>query len=547
MNIKLYSIFVALATISTATLSSCVQTTKSESSAQSDSLATRPNILFCIADDASMQHMSAYGKGHTDWVKSPNFDKVAKQGILFTNAYTPNSKCSPSRSTILTGRNPWQLEEAVNHSPSFPEKFTTFMEAMLQNGYFTGFTGKGWSPGIPGVKNGKERQLTGKAYNTHTLIAPTKQISNKDYAENFANFLEAKPSNQPFCFWFGAHEPHRSYKYKSGADIGKKKASAIKSVPAYWPDNEQVRNDMLDYALEVEYFDQQLGKILDALEKSGQLENTIIVVTSDNGMPFPRTKGHVYEYSNHLPLAIMWKNGLNSPGRKVDDFVSFIDFAPTFIEAANIPLNKAGMQPMTGRSLLNIIRSDKNGQVEPTRDHVLLGRERNDVGRPNDQGYPVRGIIKDGLIFTINYKPERWPVGNPETGYLDTDGGPTKTSILEMNRIGQSKWWDLSFGKRAEEELYDYKNDIFSIHNLATNPSYSDKKKSLKNQLEKELKQQNDLRVQGKGDIYDAYQYSSPAVRGFYERFKKGEKMKTDWAEPTDFEKDSTVYNRNKK
>ena len=104
---------------------------------------TPPNILFALADDASYPHMGAYG---CDWVKSPAFDRIANQGILFTNAYTPNAKCSPSRACILTGRNSWQLEEAANHIPFFPVKFKTYAEALSKNGYHVGYTAKGWAP-----------------------------------------------------------------------------------------------------------------------------------------------------------------------------------------------------------------------------------------------------------------------------------------------------------------------------------------------------------------------------------------------------------------
>ena len=100
---------------------------------------TKPNILFCIMDDASM-HMGAYGY---KWVNTPAFDKVAENGLLFTNGYTPNAKCAPSRSAVLTGRNSWQLEEAANHVLNFPAKFKTFPEVLRENGYVTALTGKG--------------------------------------------------------------------------------------------------------------------------------------------------------------------------------------------------------------------------------------------------------------------------------------------------------------------------------------------------------------------------------------------------------------------
>ena len=229
----------------------------------------QPNILFCIADDASLQHMSAYGM--SQYVKTPHFDRVAREGLLFANAYTPNPKCSPSRAMILTGRNLWQLEEAGNHAPSFPAKFTTFVEALSQNGYQVGYTGKGWPPGNPGAINGKARQLTGPAYNTLKLQAPTRAVSAVNYAANLEAFLDKKPQDQPFCFWYGGHEPHRVYAYGSGVALGKKKLSDINNLPPFWPDTEQVRNDILDYAYEVEYFDQHIGKMLALLEKRGEL------------------------------------------------------------------------------------------------------------------------------------------------------------------------------------------------------------------------------------------------------------------------------------
>lgn len=495
----------------------------------------RPNILFCIADDASFRHMSAYGL--TKWVNTPGFDRVAREGILFANAYTPNAKCAPSRSCILTGRNPWQLDEAANHVPFFPAKFTSFIEELGSQGYWVGHTGKGWAPGEPGQRNGKPRLLTGPAFNAKKLASPTPAISPTDYTANLDAFLTARPGNEPFCFWYGGHEPHRVYDYGSGMAKGRKKLTDIDRVPAYWPDNERVRNDMLDYGYEVEYFDQHLQKMLALLEKRGELDNTIVVVTSDNGMPFPRVKGHVYEFSNHMPLAIMWKKGLTKPGRTITDFVSFIDLAPTLLEASGIPKANSTMPPMQGKSLLGIVRSEKGGMVEKQRDHVLLGKERTDVGRPGDAGYPVRGIVKGDFIFSINYEPSRWPAGNPETGYLDTDGGPTKTEILTGKRNGSPvKLWNLSFGMKGSEELYQLSKDPDAMVNLAGNTAFSTVKKNLRSQMEAEMKQQQDPRLLGNGAVFDSYPYAEAATRNFYERYMKGEKVKAGWVNPGDFE-----------
>lgn len=497
----------------------------------------KPNILFCIADDASWEHMSAYRKH--DWVKTPAFDRVAKEGLLFANAYTPNAKCAPSRACILTGRNPWQLEEAGNHNPYFPAKFKTFIEAFGDNGYATGFTGKGWGPGEPGkYANGKARELTGTEYNTKKLNPPASGIVNIDYAANFKEFLDGKDAEKPFIFWYGSKEPHREYEYGSGSKKGNKKLSDIDQVPAFWMDNDVVRNDMLDYGYEVEYFDQQLGKILQVLDAKGLTENTIVIVTSDNGMPFPRIKGHIYEYDNHMPLAIMWKGKIINPGRVIQDYVSFIDFVPTFLQAAGLSVFQAQMQPVQGTSLLNIFTSKNNGQINKNRNYVLLGREREDVGRPDDVGYPQRALIKDGYFFVKNYEPCRWPSGNPETGYMDTDGSPVKTEILAAYRNGLfQNIWELNFGMRPPRELYKLQSDSLNMKNLATAATYKSISQKMEKEMEAMLKKQGDPRMLGKGEVFDKYPYAQERVRNYYNRYMKGEKIPAGWIEPTDYEK----------
>ena len=294
---------------------------------------------------------------------------------------------------------------------------------------------------------------------------------------------------------------------------------------------------MLDYAFEIEHFDDHLGRMLDELEKRNLLDNTLIIVTADNGMPFPRVKGQKYEMSNHLPFAAMWPKGIKNPGRVVDDFVNFIDIAPTFLDVAGLNTKKAGMQPVSGKSLTDIFNSPKSGRVISSRDHVLIGKERHDIGRPHDWGYPVRGIITETHLYIENFEPTRWPAGNPETGYLNTDGSPTKTSILNMRRSGQdTRYWQLNFGKRPPIEFYDISKDPDCVNNLVENRELYDKQKELKERLYSRLKNQKDPRMFGKGHIFDDYIYSGDSTRGFYERFTSGEKMKAGWVNPTDFE-----------
>ncbi|MCX7007942.1 MAG: sulfatase [Kiritimatiellaeota bacterium] len=485
---------------------------------------SRPNILFALADDWSFGHAGAYG---CSWVKTPAFDRVARDGLLFTRAYTPDGKCAPSRACIITGRNPWQLGAAANHVPFFPPEFKSVFEALGEHGYFAGMTLKGYAPGIAKDAQGKPRQMTGQPFNKRTAPPPTPDISRNDYAANFADFLDAAPN-----------EPHRGYEFGSGVAKGGKKISDIGRVPACWPDNATVRNDLLDYAFEVEHFDRHLGRMLAELEKRGLLENTLVVVSADNGMPFPHDKGNAYHDSDHLPLALMWPRGIRKPGRTVEDYVSFIDFAPTFIEVAGVKPEQTGMAALTGRSLAEYFATEQSGRIVAARDHVLIGRERNDVGRPHDEGYPVRGIVKDDWLYLHNFEPTRWPACNPETGYLDTDGGPTKTEVLKTRLVPEQKhFWDTCFGKRPQEELYDLQHDPDCVVNLTGKPDYATRQAAMKQQLFDELKQQADPRMSGQGAQFDAYPYANEKDRGFYERYMRGEKPRAGWVNDSDFEK----------
>ena len=490
----------------------------------------RPNILFVIADDWGNGHAGAYG---CSWVKTPNFDRLAKEGLLFLNAYTPTAKCAPSRSSIMTGRHPWLLGAAANHQCVFPPEFAIFPDVLEQNGYAYATTGKVWGPGLALKADGSPRAMAGKQFMQKKAEAPTTAITKNDYSGNFEAFLAQAKPGQPWFFWLGFQEPHRAYEEGSHARFGKKLAD-VDRVPKYWPDNATVRGDMLDYAVEVEHLDTQLGKVLAQLEARGELDRTLIIVTSDNGMPFPRVKGSTYENANHLPFAIRWPAGIARPGRKVSDYVGFADLAPTFLEAAGLAWEKSGLLPASGRSLFDIFKSD-GAQSLPGRDFTLIGRERNDLGRPQDQGYPVRGIVTAGLIYLENAEPSRWPACNPETGYLDTDASPTKSFILQARRTqGTDPFWELCFGMRPGRELYDLTTDADCVTNLAS--ARPDDTERLRTKLWAELKQQGDLRALGRGAEYEAFPHSDVRRRNFYDRYMKGELLDANWVKKADFE-----------
>ena len=463
----------------------------------------RPNILFAIADDAS--HFSPYGHS---FVEMPAADWVAHNGIRFDNAYTSSPKCAPSRATILTGRYPWQLEDACNHQCYFPSKFPLYPDLLEEAGYHMGYTGKGWGPGDY-TRYGRTRNPAGNEYNEIKLTPPRdSKIAADDYAANFEKFLEARPEGAPFCFWYGCREPHRHYNYGEGIRGGKKMES-IEKLPSYWPDDERVKVDLLDYAYEIEWFDLHLGRMLDTLRRIGELDNTIIVVTSDNGCPFPRVKGQMYEQDFHLPLLVRYGNG--QKGRVVEDLITFSDFAPTFLEAAGV---KAPAE-FSGKSFWNLITSSDSGRIDPDRKFVFFGREKQDQGRENDLGYPVRCVCDYDYLYVRNFAPDRWPAGNPETNYTNCDGSPTKDLILELEKQGIHFYYNLCFGKREGEELYNIRRDPECLHNLAQEPACAELKEFYWQTLKKFLEDMQDPRIFGNGDIFESYEYAKKGMHSW--------------------------------
>jgi len=243
-----------------------------------------------------------------------------------------------------------------------------------------------------------------------------------------------------------------------------------------------------------------------------------------------------------MPMAVMWPHRIKKKGILNDSYVSFIDIAPTLLETAGISLEESGMQKIEGKSILGII--DDPGRKKDKNSFVLIGKERHDIGRPDDVGYPVRGIIQNDYLYLVNFKPERWPAGNPETGYLNCDGSPTKSIILDLRRSGiNDHYWQLNFGFRPEEELYNIKNDPYCVQNIADDPSVMEIKKELHNKLFRELEKQNDPRILGNGDVFDNYLYANEQHRDFYNRFMKGELDSTNagWVRPYDYEPEASL------
>lgn len=444
--------------------------------------ASQPNILFLIADDWSFPHAGVY---EDQVVRTPTFDRLAAEGALFTNAYTASPSCSPSRAAVLLGRYPHQNEAGGNLWSEFPAQYPTYVSLLEEDGYFTGSTRKGWGPGEFKV-SGLEHNPAGKTY------------------EDFKAFLAAKPKDQAFTFWFGSSDPHREYVPNTGISMGMKLDDVV--VPGFFPDNDCVRNDILDYYFEVERFDRECGQLIKMLEELGELDNTIIVLTSDNGMPFPRAKANLYDFGTRMPLVIRWPEKVKA-GTIIDDFVNFVDFAPSFLEAAG--LHATGM---SGQSLWPLLAGEKQD-----REQVYLERERHANVRKGDLSYPMRAVRDHQYLYIRNMIPERNPAGDPTVHqsvgqFGDVDNSITKYLIMSMEGKGSVNsldYFKLSFGKRPAEELYDVVADPYQLMNLAEDKNFSTVKTRMQEKLQNWMEETGDLRASDPRSIYwDTVRYT---------------------------------------
>jgi uncharacterized sulfatase len=500
----------------------------------------RPNILFAISDDQSFAHTGFAG---CTFVETPSFDRIAREGIYFRNCFAGSPGCAPSRSTIVTGRYHWQNEQSGQHASSWMKKYVPFIDLLEANGYQTGRTGKGVSP-FQYARDGNDSlwRETDAGGILHSNIVykertpgderTASKIGPVNYFENFRYFMENVRGEKPFFFWYGAKEPHRSYELDSWRRNGKKLEEV--QVPDFLPDHEIIRGDLLDYAVEIEWFDLHLRRMIAYLEEIGELDNTIVIVTSDNGMPFPRAKANSYEYGVHVPMAIRFPNEFPG-GRNVDDPISFADLAPTILELTGT--GQEGMLPISGKSILGILTSDKEGVVDKNKRYIFAGRERHSSSRYLNWGYPQRVIRGRDYLLIWNLKPERWPAGAPQRlvpgagnkryplfgidengrhhsdqAFTDIDASPTKAFIVEHHdQETFAPYFNWATAIRPEFELYQTTQDPSCLKNLSGDPKYEKVEKEMKESLLSELKRSNDPRITGPDrEVFDSYLRYSP-------------------------------------
>jgi len=438
---------------------------------------SRPNILFCIADDWSFPHAGALGD---KVVRTPNIDSLAREGMVFTNAFCAAPSCTPSRAAMLTGRYPHELEQGGNLWSFLPAKFKVVPDILEQTGYAVGHTRKGWGPGNFQA-GGRQRNPAGPNF------------------RNFETFLGGV-GERPFWFWFGSQDPHRPHVKGTGIKAGLDPEKV--EVPKVWPNTPEVRSDICDYYFEVERFDREIGALVAELERRNLLKNTIVIITADNGMPFPRAKANLYDLGARVPL-VVWGPGVKRGSSGA--FVNLADLGPTFLELAGVKSEPT----MTGRTIVPLLR----GESQEKREMVFLERERHANVRKGDLSYPSRAVRANEFLYIRNLRPDRWPAGDPEKHhsvgeYGDCDNSPTKSFIIEhRSEPNIARHFSLAFEKRPAEELYDLKKDPAQLSNVANEEQYAEAKAALRRALDEWMKRTNDPRVDPSNDVWSTYAY----------------------------------------
>ena len=493
----------------------------------------KPNILMLFADDLG-RYASAYASKNqpsaNDIISTPTFDRIASEGVLATNAFVSAPSCSPCRASLISGRHFFTNGSCSQlhyrwHGPEASDpwaEISGYAEILQKSGYHIGVTHKDH---VRGKKFGPQFNKAGRKVNGFSQyvskdgeIPKRKEDHYEECRANFRSFLEKRDKKQPFMYHFHPTNPHRSWTRGSGKNLWGLNPEKLKGkMPPFLPDVPVVREDLADYLGEAMAFDECCRILLEELKATGEYDNTLIVISGDHGAPgFPRGKTNCYDFGARVLFAARWPGHIQ-PTQILKKPISLIDLAPTFLAAAG--LEKA--DTMHGENLLPALGS---GDHSGLRSWALIGREVHvETARDRQLPYSIRSIRTADHLYIINFTPDRAPMGDllalekgPMTfnelagktrlTYADVDAGPTKAwMILNRNKPEFKYHWNLGFGARPAEELYELKSDPHQVKNLAGDTKYKAVKVKLRAQLMTELREHNDPRLNGNQFDYPPY------------------------------------------
>lgn len=386
----------------------------------------RPNILFFFADDWG-RYASIYADPEkpslNDVIQTPNIDRIGREGLVFKNAFVPVASCNPCRSSLATGRYFWSCGSGAFLNPKGSnwegvddpfKRLPKFVDSLASSGYHATRSGKTFAF-TPTKRTGKERTLPTfedkfPRYGLHVGQAATEpeRQERHDYVVERTRIeikraLLGSPEEKPFFFVFGPINVNRPYVADSGEALWGIDPDTLKGlIPKFLPDVDDVRRDFADYLGEVLALDLMLGVMLEELEKAGELDDTLVILSGDHGIPgVPRGKTNCYDFAIQAPLLMRWPEKIQA-GRLVDDFINLMDLGPTLLQLAGTPIPES----MDGQSFLPQILSEQSGWIDPERNRVFVGRERHfPSAREGNLPYPIRAVRTQDYLYIKNFKP----------------------------------------------------------------------------------------------------------------------------------------------
>ena len=438
----------------------------------------KPNVLMIVADDMNYDAVKWLG-GQLDTL-TPNIDRLADNGMRFSNMFNTHARCAPSRGSMLTGlyQDAYCSEPGTWHVDLKPGLRPLPAILKEEMGYTTGVLGK------------ETHYLPKEAYQWDVYVPMVDLGIGRHpelYYERALEFMnKAKHEGKPFFLAANSHDPHRPFagaeneigflqdRYRKDIRRRKNPPPFIEPMrvrkyspsdayfPGFLPDLPEVRQEIANYFNSTFRFDLCLGRILDALEESGQQDNTLVIFLSDNGMHFPFAKSNCYLSSVKTPMVVSWK-GRITPGTITDSLVSAVDLTPTILDAVNCPYRP----DVNGKSFLPLC-DDPTATI---RDHVFCSM--NGRRRQNEYlDFTMRAVITDRYSYIYN----KWADGKNQFYNGNYPGGETLRAmrVVAEHDPEMKRRLDFFF-LRTQEEFYDYSNDPDALNNLVSNEKYVDK------------------------------------------------------------------------
>jgi N-sulfoglucosamine sulfohydrolase len=435
----------------------------------------RPNVVLIIADDMARDDCGAYGNPK---VRTPHIDRLAREGMRFDRAFVTASSCSPSRSSILTGRYPHNTGAEELHWP-LPREQVSFVEKLKAAGYWTAAAGK-WHLG-DAVKDRfdavREAGTAGFQLGTGEDARAPMTASGSGAAQGgydqWIPVLRDRPRDKPFFLWLASLDPHRDYQ---PGTIREPHRPGDVVVPPYLPDVPEVRKDLALYYDEIGRLDHYIGEVLAELDRQGVAGETLVLFLSDNGRPFPRCKTTLYDSGIGTPLLARWPGRIRR-GSRCGRLVSTIDIAPTVLKLAGIEPGPS----FQGKEISPLF-ADPAAKV---RDLIFAERNWHD--------YAARGRAARSERFKYIRNDDN---DRPLTPPADAVRSPTFQTMRQLNQTGTLTPVQRAcfVSPRPVEELYDIDADPHELVNLAGDPKFTEVLAGMRRALSEWERETGDVR-----------------------------------------------------